>query len=50
MLKNINILEFDDATTMPKHRHGKINENEDGRKRTQGSNALLRILKQNLHH
>ncbi|KAM0037540.1 putative plus-end-directed kinesin ATPase [Helianthus debilis subsp. tardiflorus] len=51
MLKNINILEFDDATTMPKqHRHGKRDENEDGRKRTQGSNALLRILKQNLHH
>ncbi|KAJ0702329.1 putative plus-end-directed kinesin ATPase [Helianthus annuus] len=51
MLKNISILEFDDATTMPKqHRHGKRDENEDGRKRTQGSNALLRILKQNLHH
>ncbi|KAI7751133.1 hypothetical protein M8C21_008711, partial [Ambrosia artemisiifolia] len=48
-LKNINILEFDDATTMPKqHRHGKRDENEDGRKRTQGSNALLRILQQNL--
>ncbi|XP_035838777.1 kinesin-like protein KIN-6 isoform X5 [Helianthus annuus] len=51
MLKNINILEFDDSATMPKqHRHGKRDENEDGRKRTQGSNALLRILKQNLHH
>ncbi|KAI7751137.1 hypothetical protein M8C21_008715, partial [Ambrosia artemisiifolia] len=49
MLKNVNILEFDDATTMSKqHRHGKRDENEDSRKRTQGSNALLRILKQNL--
>ncbi|GJW15303.1 hypothetical protein Tco_0019436 [Tanacetum coccineum] len=42
MLRNINILEFDDATEMPKY-HGKRGEKEDvGRKRTQGSISLLR--------
>ncbi|GKD24793.1 hypothetical protein Tco_1231007, partial [Tanacetum coccineum] len=36
MLMNINILEFDEATKMPKHHHGKSGEKEDvGRKRTQ---------------
>ncbi|GKA57559.1 hypothetical protein Tco_0756747, partial [Tanacetum coccineum] len=51
MLRNINILEFDDATEMPKQHHGKRGEKEDvGRKRTQGSISLLRLLKQNLHH
>ncbi|XP_076953312.1 kinesin-like protein KIN-6 [Bidens hawaiensis] len=51
MLKNMNILEIDDATSMPKqHRHGKRNETEDGRKRTQGNTALLYILKQNFRH
>ncbi|KAL8237582.1 hypothetical protein R6Q59_018663 [Mikania micrantha] len=50
MLKNINILDFDDATTMPKQRNGKRGGNEDGRKITQGSISLLRILKQNLNH
>ncbi|XP_076959492.1 kinesin-like protein KIN-6 [Bidens hawaiensis] len=45
LIKNITSLEFDDATTMPKqHRHGKRDENEDGRIRTQGNSALLRIL------
>ncbi|KAK1406559.1 hypothetical protein QVD17_41985 [Tagetes erecta] len=54
MLKNINILDFDDTTTLPKQqqlqRNGKRGENEDGSKRTQGSISLLRILKQNLHN
>ncbi|KAK9062749.1 hypothetical protein SSX86_019938 [Deinandra increscens subsp. villosa] len=50
MLKNINISDFDDATTMPKQRTGKRGENEDGRKITPGGISLLRILKQNLHH
>ncbi|PWA82618.1 hypothetical protein CTI12_AA174080 [Artemisia annua] len=51
MLRNINILEFDDATEMPKQNHGKRGEKEDvGKKRTQGNISLLRLLKQNLHH
>ncbi|PWA36705.1 hypothetical protein CTI12_AA597260 [Artemisia annua] len=51
MLRNINILEFNDATEMPKQHHGKRGEKEDvGRKRTQGNISLLRLLKQNLHH
>ncbi|KAJ9542378.1 hypothetical protein OSB04_028884 [Centaurea solstitialis] len=45
MLRNVNILDIDDATEMPK---GKRGEKEDGRKRTQGSISLLRLLKQNL--
>ncbi|PWA34091.1 hypothetical protein CTI12_AA622480 [Artemisia annua] len=51
MLRNINILEFNDATEMPKQHHGKRGEKEDvGRRRTQGNILLLRLLKQNLHH
>ncbi|KVI07802.1 hypothetical protein Ccrd_013836, partial [Cynara cardunculus var. scolymus] len=46
MLRNVHILDIDDASEMPK---GKRGEKEDDRKRTQGSISLLRLLKQNIH-
>ncbi|KAL8201925.1 hypothetical protein R6Q57_011072 [Mikania cordata] len=41
MLKNINILDFDDATTMPKQHNGKRGGNEDSRKITQEAMTFL---------